>query len=169
MFKKDPTFREVQKFRQFWVSSLVLIPAVVTLYGAYQQLFLGKPFGSNPASYTTMVGITIIFGFLFPLFIFSMKLVTEVRSDGVYVRFFPFHFLFKKFGYADIASYKAVHYSALRDYGGWGIRYGRNGKAYNISGNDGIMLEFTNGKHLLIGSQRVHEFLMALDQNARTA
>ncbi|WP_445474492.1 DUF6141 family protein [Methanococcoides methylutens] len=169
MFNKDPTFREVQKFRQFWVSSLVLIPAVVTLYGAYQQLFLGKPFGSNPASDNTMVAITIIFGFLFPLFIFSMKLVTEVRSNGVYVRFFPFHFSFKKFGYADIASYKAVHYSALRDYGGWGIRYGRNGKAYNISGNDGIMLEFTNGKHLLIGSQRVHEFLMALDQNARTA
>lgn len=169
MLNNSPTFREVQKFRQFWITSLVLIPAVMTLYGAYQQLVLGQPFGSNPASDTTMIFLTIIFGFLFPVFIFSMKLVTEVRSDGVYVRFFPFHLSFKKFGYTDIASYKAVHYSALRDYGGWGIRYGRNGKAYNISGNDGVMLEFTNGKHLLIGSQKVHEFLMALDQSARTA
>ncbi|MEL4305296.1 DUF6141 family protein [Methanococcoides sp. LMO-2] len=169
MLNKSTAFREVQKFRQFWVSSLVLIPAVVTLYGAYKQLFLGQPFGNNPASDTTMVILTIIFGFLFPLFIFSMKMVTEVRSDGVYVRFFPFHLSFKKFGYADIASYRSVHYSALRDYGGWGVRYGRNGKAYNISGNDGIRLEFRNGKHLLIGSQRTHEFLLALEQSARTA
>ncbi|KGK97805.1 hypothetical protein LI82_08515 [Methanococcoides methylutens] len=169
MLNNSPTFREVQKFRQFWITSLVLIPAVMTLYGAYQQLVLGHPFGSNPASDTTMSFLTIIFGFLFPVFIFSMKLVTEVRGDGVYVRFFPFHLSFKKFGYTDIASYKAVHYSALRDYGGWGIRYGKNGKAYNISGNDGVMLEFTNGKHLLIGSQKVHELLMALDQSARTA
>ncbi|AKB85545.1 DUF6141 family protein [Methanococcoides methylutens] len=169
MLNNSPKFREVQKFRQFWVSSLVLIPAVVTLYGAYKQLVLGQPFGNNPASDTTMIILTIIFGFLFPLFIFSMKLVTEVRDDGVYVRFFPFHLSFKKFGYADITSYKSVHYSALREYGGWGIRYGRTGKAYNISGNDGIMLEFRNGKHLLIGSQRTHEFLLALEQSARTA
>lgn len=169
MSKKSPAFREVQKFRQFWVSSMVLIPAVVTLYGAYKQLVLGQPFGNNPTSDSTMIALTIIFGFMFPLFIFSMKLVTEVRSDGLYVRFFPFHLSFRKLGYRDIASYKAVHYSALRDYGGWGIRYGRNGKAYNISGNDGVMLEFSNGKHLLIGSQKVHELLMAMDQNARTA
>jgi hypothetical protein len=169
MLNISPIFREVQKFRQFWVSSLVLIPAVVILYGAYKQLVLGQPFGNNPASDSTMVILTMIFGFLFPLFIFSMKLVTEVRSDGVYVRFFPFHLAFKKFKYSDIASYKAVHYSALRDYGGWGIRYGLNGKAYNISGNDGIMLEFQNGKHLLIGSQRTHEFLLALEQSTRTA
>ncbi|WP_135612740.1 DUF6141 family protein [Methanococcoides sp. AM1] len=169
MLNNSPKFREVQKFRQFWITSLVLIPAVMSLYGAYQQLVLGQPFGDNPASDTTMTILTIIFGFLFPLFIFSMKLVIEVRSDGVYVRFFPFHLSFKKFSYTDIGSYKAVHYSALRDYGGWGIRYGRNGKAYNISGNDGIMLEFRNGKHLLIGSQKVHELLMAMDQGARTA
>ncbi|WP_440951495.1 DUF6141 family protein [Methanococcoides sp. FTZ1] len=169
MPREDPKFREVQKFRQFWVSSLVLIPTVVTLYGAYKQLFLGQPFGNNPTSDAMMVILTAIFGFLFPLFIFSMKLVAEVREDGVYVRFFPFHLSFRKFKYPDIASYKAVHYSALRDYGGWGIRYGRNGKAYNISGNDGIMLEFRNGKHLLIGSQRTHEFLLALEQSARKA
>ena len=169
MLNNSPTFREVQKFRQFWITALVLIPAVVSVYGAYQQLVLGQPFGDNPASDNIMVILTFIFGFLFPAFIFSMKLVTEVRSDGVYVRFFPFHLSFKKFAYSEINSYKAVHYSALRDYGGWGIRYGKNGKAYNISGNDGIMLEFSNGKHLLIGSQRTHEFLLALEQNARTA
>lgn len=169
MLNNSPTFREVQKFRQFWITALVLIPAVVSVYGAYQQLVLGQPFGDKPTSDTTMIILTAIFGFLFPLFIFSMKLVAEVRSDGVYVRFFPFHISFKKFSYKDITSYKAVHYSALRDYGGWGIRYGRNGKAYNISGNDGVMLEFSNGKHLLIGSQRTHEFLLALEQSARTA
>lgn len=41
-----------------------------------------------------------------------------------------------------------------RDYGGWGIRYGRKGKAFNVFGSRGLQLEFTNGKRLLIGSQK---------------
>jgi hypothetical protein len=39
------------------------------------------------------------------------------------------------------------------EYGGWGIKYGKMGKAYNVSGNRGVQLEFTDGKRLLIGSQ----------------
>ena len=44
-------------------------------------------------------------------------------------------------------------YSPIKECGGWGIKYGRKGKAYNVSGNFGVQLEFTKGKPLLIGSQ----------------
>jgi len=39
-------------------------------------------------------------------------------------------------------------YSALSEYGGWGLRYGifGNGTAFNISGNKGLKLEFSNNK-----------------------
>jgi hypothetical protein len=53
-------------------------------------------------------------------------------------------------------------YSSLRDYGGWGIRYGSKGKAYNVSGSRGVRLELSNGKRLLIGSQRPEELSEAV-------
>lgn len=40
-------FREVQKMNQIWVWLIIAIPVILSWYGAYQQLLLGKPFGDN--------------------------------------------------------------------------------------------------------------------------
>ena len=50
----------------------------------------------------------------------------------------------------------------IRDYGGWGIRYGPGGKACNISGKHGVQIELLNGERLLIGSRRSEEFISAI-------
>ncbi len=34
----------------------------------------------------------------------------------------------------------ARKYRPIREYGGWGIRYGWNGRAYSTSGNEGVQL-----------------------------
>jgi hypothetical protein len=61
-----------------------------------------------------------------------------------------------------VKSHEVITYSPLRDYGGWGIRYGSKGKAYNVSGNRGVRLELSNGKRLLFGSQRPEELSEAV-------
>ena len=101
-------------------------------------------------------------GIALPVLLYSIRLVTEVRSDGLYLRFFPFHLSYERFPIDGIRSYEAITYSPLREYGGWGIRYGWNGKAYNVSGNQGIQLELSEGKRILIGTQHPLEFLSAL-------
>ena len=58
-------------------------------------------------------------------------------------------------------------YNPIREYGGWGIRYGLKSKAYNVHGNHGVQLELLNRKRLLIGSQRSEEFANALDHTIR--
>ncbi|AKB57240.1 hypothetical protein MSBR2_0724 [Methanosarcina barkeri 227] len=149
-------FREVQKISQIWVWLIIAIPVVFSWYGAYQQLLLGKPFGNNPAPDWMMFLLLLVFGVLFPVFFYYIKLVTEVRNDGIYVRFYPFHRSFKRFPFESIQNYKALTYNPIRDYGGWGIRYGLKGNAYNMAGNRGVLLEFTDGnkmKKLMIGSQ----------------
>lgn len=141
---------------QTWIWIIVAIPIIFSWYGAYQQLLLRKPFGNNPAPDWIMYCLLLVFGILFPFFFYSMKLITEVRDDGAYIRFLPFHFSFKYIPFAAIRSYEVRTYSPIMDYGGWGIRYGLKGKAYNISGNRGVFFEFTEGqkvRKLLIGSQ----------------
>lgn len=155
-------YRETQRFRQWWIWALVLLVSLLSLYGAVQQLILGIPFGNNPAPDGWMIVITIIFGIGLPILIYMTNLTTEIRSDGLYVRFFPMRLSFIRITTQEMKGFELCTYRPLGDYGGWGIRYGKKGKAYNVSGNRGVQLELTNGKHLLIGSQRPEELVQTL-------
>lgn len=163
--KAPVLFREVQKINQIWICLIVAIPVVISWYGAYQQLLLGKPFGNNPAPDGMMFLLLLVFGVLFPLFFYSIKLVTEVRNDGLYVRFYPFHLSFKSFPFETIRNCGIQTYDPIRDYGGWGIRYGRKGEAYTIAGNRGVIFEFADRKKkekLMIGSRIPERLLEAV-------
>jgi hypothetical protein len=156
-------YNEIQRFRQWWVWILVLFVSGMAWYGAVLQIILKRPFGNNPAPDTVMIVIWAVFGVLFPVFFYSLKLVTEVRSDGVYVRFFPLQFHSHKISFEEIKTYEIRTYAALKEYGGYGIRDGKKGKAYNVGGNKGIQFEFEDGKRLLVGTQRPEEFAQAIE------
>lgn len=155
-------FREVQNFRQWWVHLLVLMTAAFMWYSAYSQFFLGKAIGTNPPSDTSMLILWLTFGIIFPVFMYSLRLTVEVRNSGLYFQFYPFHISLKRTSFENIKSYEVRSYRPLRDYGGWGIRYGLNGKAYTTHGTMGVMLEFSNGKRLMLGSQKPEELESAL-------
>jgi len=95
------------------------------------------------------------------LFVFG-RLITEVREDGIYIRFVPFHRRSRKIPFKDLKEYQVRTYRPILDYGGWGIRCGLKGKAYTVSGNRGVQLELTSGERLLVGSQRPEELWQAI-------
>lgn len=144
-------YSETQVFRQWWLWVLVLLPATILL-----GIIIGQ-IGENPIS---LVIIFFIIGLGFPLFIYELQLKTQVTEKGIYIRFFPLHWKWIIFKFDDINLVDAITYSPLMDYGGWGIRYGikGRGKAYNVSGNLGVLITFKNGKNVLIGS-KTHELL----------
>jgi hypothetical protein len=49
---------------------------------------------------------------------------------------------------------RAMEYDAIRDFGGYGIRSGRRGRAYIAHGNGAVELELVDGGRLFIGSQQ---------------
>jgi len=128
-----------------------------------QQIVLGRPFGQNPAPDTAIAIIVLVFGLAFPVLFLVANLTVEVHSDGVYYRFFPFHWSFHRISTENLAKREVWTYRPIRDYGGWGIRYGRGSKAYNVSGNRGVMLELSDGQKLLIGSQNPENLADAID------
>jgi hypothetical protein len=166
--KGNIIFREVQQFRQKWiwvllfpVSLLVTIPFVE---GMYKQLILGQQWGNKPLSDTALMivgSLVILLGVGILYLFYVLKLETEVKNDGLYIRFYPL--IRKIIRFDEIASCEFRTYHPIKEYGGWGIRYGwKKGKAYNVSGNQGVQLQFTNGKKLLIGSQRPEELAQAI-------
>ena len=65
-----------------------------------------------------------------------------------------------------IATYYVRQYSPLLEYGGWGMRFGIFGKgnAWNISGDKGLQLVFTNQKKLLIGTNQPEKLAAILEK-----
>lgn len=152
-------FSETQKFAR-WLRWLLIFDTVM-IAGILLFIMFKNPSESLPFAW-------IAFALLVPaavgvLFWFC-RLETQVRPDGLYVRFFPLHLRFKKFTPDEIAEYYARDYNPVLEYGGWGIRVSLiNGKAYNICGSKGLQLVFKNGKKLLIGSQKPVDLAAAMN------
>lgn len=159
--EKEIVFREVQNFRgKFRFLHFFLALAVAGACFAITVAIVKNPDKSLGSILGMAGGIIITIGIV-ALFI-VLKLETEVRSDGLYVRYFPFHFKYKKINPGDLTEFCARQYSPLREYGGWGIKFGKGGKAYNVKGDRGLQLVFNNGKRLLIGSQKADELEQAM-------
>ena len=153
-------FRETQRFRQPWYWA-IQIPALAAVgYIVFRQLVLGKPVGDHPASNTPLAIIAATVA-LFVVWFMKLELVTEVRDDVLEIRFRGL-FVRRVIPLAEITHFETRTYRPIRDYGGWGVRRGAAGMAYNVSGNRGVDLRLPDGKSLLIGSQRPEEFVMAL-------
>jgi hypothetical protein len=96
--------------------------------------------------------------------VYGLRLETEVRADGIYLKMWPFHQSFRRISWAEIKHYESAEYRPLREFGGWGIRWVPGKIAYNVSGNQGIWIERTSGRGVLVGSQRTEEFVRAIDE-----
>jgi hypothetical protein len=159
-------FREAQRFRQLWMWILLAIIAAAAWYFFFEGVLFG---GANGNVETALSVVVWVFsGIILPLFFNFLRLESEVRSDGVHVRFFPFHLKFKHFPWDEIAGYEPVEYRPILDYGGWGIRYGAKGKVYNVSGKEGVLFSFKDGRRdLLIGSRHPLEFAGSIESARR--
>ncbi len=154
-------FYEEQRFRQPWLMILIAGLAGLSWYAFITQIIYKKAFGSHPAPDAIVWMLWAIFGLLFPLVFLSLRMTTELTSDGLRIRFVPFYRRIIPLG--EIQSIEVREYSAIREYGGWGVRFSaKHGTAYNVSGNRGIQLVLISGKRVLIGSQDPERLANAL-------
>ncbi|MGK9185693.1 hypothetical protein KXS12_26135 [Priestia filamentosa] len=158
-------FREVQRPRQIWVWLVILAIAVFMWYSFIKQVIFGISMGNNPAPNAVLLIFWLIFGIAFPLGLLGfMKLITEVRRDGIYVRFVPFHIQYKPFLFKDIVNYTSIKYNSFTRFGGWGIRINFKGEtAYNMGGDQGLELQLSRNKTVVVGSQNPDELVKAID------
>jgi hypothetical protein len=159
----NSAFREVQRVRQFWVWLIIVLLAGLCWYGFVEQIVMQRAFGTRPAPDIVLIIFWLVLGIAFPSFLPFTKLSTEVRDDGIYIQLFPLHWSPRRIDFAKLKSYEVRTYRPIREYGGWGIRKRRQGTAYNMTGNQGVQLELTNGDRVLIGSQKPDELLRAIE------
>jgi hypothetical protein len=147
-------YNETQRFTQWWLW-LILIG----VWSSMVYSIITAPPQTNAAVFVSF-GI----GILLPVLFWQMRLITRITEEGIYVRFIPFHFKEKFFPWETITASYVRTYSPLKEYGGWGIKYGFNGQGlvYNVAGNVGLQLQFKEGEAILIGTQKGEEIKQVL-------
>lgn len=85
-----------------------------------------------------------------------LRLVIEVRHDGVAVRLSPFqrsfhHISFREIDDIQVATYSSTTYDGWH----WGLRWSSGGDTvYRIRGSRGVELVLTDGTRIFIGTQQ---------------
>ncbi|MCX6147195.1 MAG: hypothetical protein NTW25_08090 [Candidatus Kapabacteria bacterium] len=158
-------FKESQRINQLWLRLLLgLFTVVITIamYNGIMQAYLAKDINLVFA----LLGIAMLEFGIVALVVFT-KLYTEIDEKGIKVQMKPFHLKPKFFTWDEIELISVRKYRPLAEFGGWGLRIGLNGTAYNIKGNMGLQIVFKNKKMLLIGTQLADELSQFLVSNGK--
>lgn len=124
---------------------LVFLPAVVSAVLTVRFAQVNK----DPSALISF-GVALLVGLL----VSFTKLESFLTAEGVSVRFFPFIRKKQLFPIEGIEKIEVVSYKPLREYGGWGLRIGKNGVAYSVSGKQGILITFKEPQKLFIGKHK---------------
>ncbi|MCO4769699.1 MAG: hypothetical protein KDA24_06670 [Deltaproteobacteria bacterium] len=152
-------FQETQVFLQNGIVRLVLGLSALFSLGVVSYATVAED-ASMLVLFWTAAGIVLV-SFL----VGGMGIVTEVASDGVRVNLRPFPG--RTYAWSEIARAEVRTYRPIMEYGGWGLRWGPSGKAYNVYGTEGVQLTLTNDKRVLIGSQRAAELAAVIEAHIR--
>jgi hypothetical protein len=160
-------FEEVQNFRQPMLWLFMLAYSFYITYITIKQVFFFIPVGFVEVPNLALIIFWLIFGVLIPILFYSAKMITKVYETGLYIFYYPFHRKYQNIDLGGLKEIKIKKYSPLADYGGWGIRFGKDGNAFNVSGDMGVGLVYEDKRNLLIGTQKPEELYSAIKQIAR--
>lgn len=153
------TFKEKQKFTQWWLWLILIAVGASPFIGVYTQYLQKKTNGETPLTNTALILYTIIIFALIILFL-VLTLKTEITSKGIHMNYFPF--AKKEILWKDIKTAEVVNYGFV---GGWGIRWGTAyGTVYNTKGNKGLAITLHNGKTFVIGTQKEEDLAKVVEK-----
>lgn len=160
-------FEEVQYLTQWWLYLIVIIAPSAMLFGIVSSFLEGEAQG-DPFGFAMLFFFFLVVTGLIVFLLLYFRLITQVRTNGIHIRYIPFHWTPKVFLWDEIESEETRTYRPILEYGGWGIRWGLFGKgmAYTVKGNRGLQLVMKDGKRILVGTQKPDELSKAI-QNAK--
>jgi hypothetical protein len=129
--EEKPEFKEVQRI------PLKLNLAISLLVGAFSIIY-----------WPSILYAIAIFSLLY-----LVKMETRVENGKLKIKFFPFQLNLTEAKISDVERVETTEFGYLT-YGGIGIRWTLNTKAYMTKPGKGIKLTREQSKNLVIGSQR---------------
>jgi hypothetical protein len=158
-------YREEQNFG-WWVYAVVsaiMLLGLALLAGPFIG-GSGVPAGGSRVQ-SAFLGVCV--GMILPpvLVLGVLRMTTEVAPGSVRVWFGWVPTYRRLIDLSAVVRIEVVQYRPFRDYGGWGIRIGRDGeRVLNARGDRGVRLFFSDQQKLLIGSQKPEALAAAIER-----
>ena len=148
-------FHEEQRPGQLWTLLAIGAAALVLAFVLPQAAVL-------PGSVVLLLLLTLVVTVL----LLAARLVVDVDREEITIHF-RLIWPTKRISIAEVRRAYAMKYRPIIDYGGYGVRLGLKGWAYNVSGDEGVLVEMTSGARLMIGSRRPKELEAAIERAKR--
>jgi hypothetical protein len=148
--KNPPQYSEKSGFPGwvFWL--IALLPVSIFLFQRFIMKY-AEPFD--------WVGLIIIAAVGWLLYV--IKLSVNIHSEGIDYRFPPFHNKSKRLIWEDIESLELMRINPVREFGGWGLRYGKLGTAYTTRGRYILHIVQKTGKPINLTIAHPQNFIAA--------
>ncbi len=147
------SFEEVQKVCQTWIWVVLPVAFAGLVLMIANQVMFRQVFGENLLTFSSIIFVTILLS-LFTLLIYKAHLVTKIDEYGIRYRFYPLQIKSRTIYWKDVVEVYIREYDGLSEYGGWGIKFGKHGKAYTVKGRYGLQIELSDERKILIGTQK---------------
>ncbi len=95
--------------------------------------------------------------------ILNIKLETRIDDQGIHFRYLPFIQKWRLLSKPSIISAEVITFNPLFDYGGWGMKGNKTTKLYNITGDEGILIDSGESKRTLLGTIKTKELRSFLE------
>ena len=122
MMENELLFSEKQRFKQWWLWAILIGVNALMLSLVFTQIVNGRIIGDKPATNSQLITGAAI-SLLITIFILSIRLDTQIKTDGIYVKFFPLQTSFRFFTWNSLQKCYVRKYSPIAEYGGWGLAF----------------------------------------------
>lgn len=151
--KSVADFLEVQQVRRGWMWLLLILAYTGLGMMAVRHIFYQQAVGESLLTLSSIIFIALMLA-LVAFFIYKSCLITIIKEGGISYRFSPLQLRHRYIAWEDVEELYIREYDAISEYGGWGMKFGSEGKAYTVKGKYGLQLQTTDGRKILIGTQR---------------
>jgi hypothetical protein len=162
-------YREEQAFG-WWVYALLAVVGVALMAVGWVGAHHARVGFDPPTAWPVEVPLGLAVGLTLPavLVVGVLRMITEVTPTELRVWFGWLPTYRRTVPIAAIKRLEVVRYRPILDYGGWGVRSGRDGeRVLSARGDRGVRLFLADGSRLLIGSQDPEQLAAALARAMR--
>ncbi len=154
--KSSPLYQETMRGLPRWLGLVVFVAG---LAGAGALLMSARRQMADPIVWLAALPATAAL-VLVPLTLALWELDIRVHPDRLVVRLRPL--TGRTIALTEVSSCEPRIYRPIRDYLGWGWRWGPGGQALTVPGRRGVQLVLRSGERLLISSARPEEMAAAI-------
>jgi len=153
---EKPAYQETQKlgYNGIWFAVFGLF---ILAFYAFLQL---AAVGMNQWLLLAMFPSILLLFYLLTL-LKRFRLDIFVTPKALEFQFYPSQKEVQVIEWQFVKDVEKRKYSAIRHFGGWGVRYGET-RAFTLGGNEGVEITFSNGRKLLLGSKNPDQLYRAI-------